>query len=209
MVDFKRERNESMWKKRYHLIVPLILLAFILTSAPNEADALIQCPGDLDGDAIPDPYIGNGKKPNPDYDPNVRCMHLTGGDGYIKMGDGRSMYMFGYADVTGIPESEVLNAGMLAAAFPSPIIVLDEGVEFYLTLTNVGFVMRPDLFDPHTIHFHGFPQAATVLDGVPEASIAINPGADHDLLLQYRGPGHLRLPLPYGGDRAHADGHAR
>ena len=29
-------------------------------------------------------------------------------------------------------------------------------------------VMRPDLFDPHTVHFHGFPHAAPVFDGVPD-----------------------------------------
>ena len=37
--------------------------------------------------------------------------------------------------------------------------------------------MRPDLFDPHTVHFHGFPNAASVFDGVPEVSVAINMGA--------------------------------
>jgi len=44
-------------------------------------------------------------------------------------------------------------------------------------LTNVGMAMRPDLFDPHTVHFHGFPNASAVFDGVPEPSIAINMGA--------------------------------
>jgi hypothetical protein len=33
----------------------------------------------------------------------VQCMHLTGGDGFATMGDGRSQYIFGFADVTGIP----------------------------------------------------------------------------------------------------------
>ena len=37
--------------------------------------------------------------------------------------------------------------------------------------------MRPDLFDPHTVHYHGFPNAATVFDGVPEVSISINMGS--------------------------------
>jgi FtsP/CotA-like multicopper oxidase with cupredoxin domain len=37
--------------------------------------------------------------------------------------------------------------------------------------------MRPDLFDPHTVHWHGFPQASAVFDGVPDASISINMGA--------------------------------
>jgi len=36
---------------------------------------------------------------------------------------------------------------------------------------------RPDLFDPHSVHYHGFPHAAAVFDGVPEASITINMGS--------------------------------
>ena len=69
-------------------------------------------------------------------------------------------------------------AGMLAANFPAPTIELEEGDEFYLTLTNVGMMMRPDLFDPHTVHFHGFPQAAPIFDGVPEASHRHQHGLD-------------------------------
>ena len=37
--------------------------------------------------------------------------------------------------------------------------------------------VRPDLFDAHSVHWHGFPQAASVFDGVPDASISINMGA--------------------------------
>jgi FtsP/CotA-like multicopper oxidase with cupredoxin domain len=50
-----------------------------------------------------------------------------------------------------------MTAGALAAEWPAPTIAVDEGKQFYLTLTNVGMVIRPDLFDPHTVHFHGFP----------------------------------------------------
>jgi FtsP/CotA-like multicopper oxidase with cupredoxin domain len=67
--------------------------------------------------------------------------------------------------------------GMMAATFPAPLIVLDEGDKFYLNLTNVGMMMRPDLFDPHTVHWHGFPQASAVFDGVPDSSISINMGS--------------------------------
>jgi FtsP/CotA-like multicopper oxidase with cupredoxin domain len=38
-------------------------------------------------------------------------------------------------------------------------------------------IMRPDLFDPHSIHFHGFPNAAPIFDGEPMASLAINMGS--------------------------------
>ena len=68
-------------------------------------------------------------------------------------------------------------AGSLAANFPAPTIELSEGDELYLSLTNVGMTIRPDLFDPHTVHFHGFPQASAVFDGVPDASISINMGS--------------------------------
>jgi FtsP/CotA-like multicopper oxidase with cupredoxin domain len=44
-------------------------------------------------------------------------------------------------------------------------------------MTNVGMLIRPDLFDPHTVHFHGFPNASSVFDGVPDASVSINMGA--------------------------------
>jgi FtsP/CotA-like multicopper oxidase with cupredoxin domain len=35
-------------------------------------------------------------------------------------------------------------------------------------------IMRPDLFEQHTVHFHGYPNASSFFDGVPDASVAIN-----------------------------------
>src|SRR5581483_9214478 len=57
-----------------------------------------------------------------------------------------------------------------------PLMAIDEDDEFFLTLTNVGMVMRPDLFEQHTVHFHGYPNASAFYDGVPDASVAINIG---------------------------------
>jgi FtsP/CotA-like multicopper oxidase with cupredoxin domain len=37
-------------------------------------------------------------------------------------------------------------------------------------------IMRPDLFEQHTVHFHGYPNASSFYDGVPDASVAINIG---------------------------------
>jgi FtsP/CotA-like multicopper oxidase with cupredoxin domain len=59
---------------------------------------------------------------------------------------------------------------------PAPLMAIDEDDEFFLTLSNVGMLMRPDLFEQHTIHFHGYPNASAFYDGVPDASIAINIG---------------------------------
>ena len=107
----------------------------------------------------------------------VECLHLTGGDGFATMADGRVLYIFSFDNVTGVQADEVMTAGTLAAHWPAPVMAVDQGEDFYLTLTNVGMLMRPDLFDPHTVHFHGFPNASSVFDGLPESAIAINMGA--------------------------------
>lgn len=72
--------------------------------------------------------------------------------------------------------TEVMRNGLLHANLSAPTMVMQEGRHTYLDLSNVGMVMRPDLFDPHTVHFHGFPQAASIFDGEPMASIAIGMG---------------------------------
>jgi len=54
---------------------------------------------------------------------------------------------------------------------------MNEGEKVYLNLSNVGMPMRPDLFDAHSVHFHGFPNAAPVFDGLPESSVTIKMGA--------------------------------
>jgi FtsP/CotA-like multicopper oxidase with cupredoxin domain len=152
------------------LALPLALAACGLSATQADADVFIQCPGDTNGDAIPE--VGA-----PGYDPSVKCMHLAAGDGFSTMADGTVLYGFGFSDVTGVPSQDVINTGLLAANFSAPTIELKEGDKFYLTLTNVGMVIRPDLFDPHTVHFHGFPQQAPVFDGMPEGSFGINMGS--------------------------------
>lgn len=168
-----------------------LLLILLLTASAPRADVRVQCPGDVDGDAIPDPKLkgGNQGKPNPDFRPEVKCMHLGAGDGYVKMADGRSLYMFGFSELTGIPASDAMMEGMLAGSSPAPTITVDEGDELYLTLTNVGMFNRPDLFDPHSVHWHGFPQAAPVFDGVPDSSVTINMGASFTYYYKVVDPG--------------------
>ena len=71
---------------------------------------------------------------------------------------------------------QIMDIGVMNGSIPAPLIAFDEDDEFFLTLTNVGMIMRPDLFEQHTIHFHGYPNAASFYDGVPDASIAISIG---------------------------------
>jgi FtsP/CotA-like multicopper oxidase with cupredoxin domain len=70
----------------------------------------------------------------------------------------------------------IMDVGVMNANQPAPLIAIDEDDELFLTLTNVGMIMRPDLFEQHTVHFHGYPNASAFYDGVPDASIAINIG---------------------------------
>jgi len=70
----------------------------------------------------------------------------------------------------------MMNVGVLNGNIPAPLMAFDEDDEFFLTLTNVGMIMRPDLFEQHTVHFHGYPNASSFYDGVPDASVAINIG---------------------------------
>ena len=70
----------------------------------------------------------------------------------------------------------IMDVGVMNGSAPAPLMAIDEDDEFFLTLTNVGQVMRPDLFEQHTVHFHGYPNASAFYDGVPDASVAINIG---------------------------------
>jgi len=178
----------------------ILAFAAVLLAGPQAgAQVLVQCPGDVTGDAIPD-YCMSGGPPNsggncpgssinPEYDPNIQCMHLSGGDGFATMADGRLQYIFSFADLTGTPAVDAMEYGTLRAAWPAPTIMVDEGKQFYLTLTNVGMVIRPDLFDPHTVHFHGFPQSSTVFDGLPESGLSINMGASLTYFYELHDPG--------------------
>jgi FtsP/CotA-like multicopper oxidase with cupredoxin domain len=71
---------------------------------------------------------------------------------------------------------QIEDIGVMNGNIPAPLIAIDEDDEFFLTLSNVGMIMRPDLFEQHTVHFHGYPNASSFYDGVPDASVAINIG---------------------------------
>lgn len=167
-------------RKMKHYLFITIAVIILLATQPLLADVFVQCPPDTDGiDTDGDGIVDND---------NV-CRHLSSGDGYVKMADGRDMYIFGFSDITGVPLNQVFKAGTMAAQLPAPTINLREGQKLYLTLTNVGMVMRPDLFDPHTVHFHGYPNAAAIFDGLPEASVSVNMGSSFTYFYNLAEPG--------------------
>lgn len=102
-------------------------------------------------------------------------LHRAATDGWVETPDGRIHYIFGFTDVTGVPEKDL--AGYRGKAeLMAPPLVLQVGEEYFVTLTSIGTPTRPDLDDPHTIHYHGFPNQIALYDGVPEASVAVPVG---------------------------------
>jgi FtsP/CotA-like multicopper oxidase with cupredoxin domain len=178
MVDSRRSTSSRV----------ALALATLLAAAPaaaQQSSIWLQCPSDTNGDG----RVSAAERAV--ADPNVVCLHLAAGDGFARMADGKTLYTFGFSEIplsVGDP-NEVMERGTLAAALPAPTIAVRAGQELYLTLTNVGMVMRPDLADPHSVHFHGFPQAAAVFDGVPESSITVNMGASLSYYYKLNDPG--------------------
>lgn len=109
-------------------------------------------------------------------------------DGWIDTPDGRTHYIFGFVDITGVPENELANF-RAKAELMAPPLVLKAGNEYIVTLTNLGTPTRPDLDDPHTIHYHGFPNQIAFYDGVPEASIAVPVGRSLEYYYKPLNPG--------------------
>jgi hypothetical protein len=112
-------------------------------------------------------YAGNyiNGQPNPNA-PGGLCNANTDPNGAV-----------GYVGPTaGADAGAIMNTGVLNGNIPAPLMAFDEDDEFLLTLSNVGMIMRPDLFEQHTVHFHGYPNASSFYDGVPDASLAINIG---------------------------------
>jgi FtsP/CotA-like multicopper oxidase with cupredoxin domain len=157
-------------------IVPLAAAAAMVAASSAGAAVFVQCaPGNagvLADGSIDPAYNTDAASPRSD----AVCKHLSAGDGFISMADGTSLYSFGFADVSSKPAANVM-LDSLAANFAAPTIKLKQNQDFYLTLTNVSMAMRPDLFDPHTVHFHGYPQAAPLFDGMPEGSFGVNMGS--------------------------------
>jgi hypothetical protein len=76
-----------------------------------------------------------------------------------------------------VDPAAIINTGVMNGSIPGPLMAFDEDDEFLLNLSNVGMIMRPDLFEQHTVHFHGYPNASSFYDGVPDATWAVNIGA--------------------------------
>ena len=142
------------------------------TQFPNVFNTVY--PGTL---APGDPATTNGASDAGSYSAGGSTFNWNGAVGLTPdldaIGDGTctSPCLDGHVD-----PRQIMDVGVMNGNIPAPLIAFDEDDEFFLTLTNVGMIMRPDLFEQHTVHFHGYPNASSFYDGVPDASVAINIG---------------------------------
>jgi FtsP/CotA-like multicopper oxidase with cupredoxin domain len=128
-------------------------------------------------------------------------IHLAATDGFIYLPGSVSnihpdplasapftTYTFGFRDVTGLTAGQIQDQrGKVQAS--APLLWVDELDDVKITLTNLGLVMRPDLTDGHTIHWHGFRNAIPLFDGVPELSIGVPISRDFTYFYRPREPG--------------------
>src|SRR5881394_445638 len=113
-------------------------------------------------------YSGTPLLPGDPATTGLPAFTYNGAVGLVPDGDNGGA-INGHVDARPIEDVAVMNGNI-----PAPLMAIDEDDEFFLTLTNVGMIMRPDLFEQHTVHFHGYPNASAFYDGVPDASVAIN-----------------------------------
>ncbi|MEO6145340.1 MAG: multicopper oxidase domain-containing protein [Dermatophilaceae bacterium] len=122
-----------------------------------------------------------------------KVLHLAATDGWVSMPAGsppdlpffpdslapidRDTYVFGFRDVTNLTPAQVA-AQRGKAQISAPMLAFDEEDDITITLTNLGLLVRPDLFDGHTLHWHGFVNAIPLYDGVPELSLSVPVGRE-------------------------------
>jgi len=135
-------------------------------------------------------------------------LHLAGTDGWIFLPSTPAIpifhpdtlapsplttYIFGFRNVTGL-SSDLVFAQKNKAQHSAPLFWVDEYVPalnngFKVQLTNLGLATRPDLFDAHTVHWHGFRNVIPFFDGEPSGSVSVPPGRDFTYVFRPREPG--------------------
>ena len=102
-------------------------------------------------------------------------------------------YIFGFRNVTGQTDVQRTNqknkAQHSAPMFWTKQFDPANPVDFTVQLTNLGLALRPDLFDAHTLHWHGFRNVIPFFDGEPSGSVAIRTGRVFTYVYRPREPG--------------------
>ncbi len=89
-------------------------------------------------------------------------------------------YMFGFRNIKGLTPTQRADQKN-KAQHNAPLFWVKQvdpaaPVDFTVDLTNLGLAQRPDLFDAHTLHWHGFRNVIPFFDGEPTGSISVPTG---------------------------------
>jgi FtsP/CotA-like multicopper oxidase with cupredoxin domain len=102
-------------------------------------------------------------------------------------------YIFGFRNVTGLSPAQRADQKN-KAQHSAPMFWVkqfDPGnpVDFTVKLMNLGLALRPDLFDAHTLHWHGFRNVIPFFDGEPTGSVAVPSGREFAYVYRPHDPG--------------------
>jgi FtsP/CotA-like multicopper oxidase with cupredoxin domain len=100
-------------------------------------------------------------------------------------------YIFGFRNISGMTDTQRSNQKM-KAQHSAPLFWVnqyDGSNEMRMQLTNLGMAQRPDLFDAHTIHWHGFRNVIPFFDGEPTTSVSVPAGRNFMYIWRPRDPG--------------------
>jgi FtsP/CotA-like multicopper oxidase with cupredoxin domain len=106
---------------------------------------------------------------------------------------GLTTYIFGFRNVTGLSDAQ-RAAQKNKAQHNAPMFWVKQfdpahPRDFKMRLTNLGLALRPDLFDAHTLHWHGFRNVIPFFDGEPTGSVSVPTGRIFDYIYRPRDPG--------------------
>ena len=140
----------------------------------------------------------------------VADMFLGGTDGWISLPasptippfhpdslapPGLSTYIFGFRNITDLVPGGLHFGQKNHAQHSAPLFWVKQfdptnlDTEFVVDLTNLGLAQRPDLFDAHTLHWHGFRNVIPFFDGEPTGSVSVPAGTVFRYVYRPRDPG--------------------
>ena len=97
-------------------------------------------------------------------------------------------YMFGFRNATGMSDAQIANQKN-HAQHNAPLFWVKQETDFRVKLTNIGLAQRPDLFDAHTLHWHGFRNVIPFFDGEPTGSLGVPAGNSFTYIYRPHDPG--------------------
>ena len=106
---------------------------------------------------------------------------------------GLTTYIFGFRNVTGMTTLQ-RDGQKNKAQHSAPLFWVDQfnpasPADFRVNLRNLGLALRPDLFDAHTLHWHGFRNVIPFFDGEPSGSVSVPSGREFTYVYRAREPG--------------------